>query len=413
MSGDILGTVQSLQYTDKRAAERLLVPFIRETFTLDVEDVTLRPSAVSLNSFNGYARLRDGDQVFFKTHIEADNVIDEYYNAELLAHAGYPVLRPLYSSQQSGKQFLIYPMVTCPSVFDVAWEIETGQRAFDPQLITAQQNTDVTLYEIYRRTLQEQPAASARIAPVHQLFYHRLTGGRLDRFYGPGSAISWQDERIPVEEVWKARWIINGTQYDAALAELIAGAIEMLNPTQAGAAVVGHGDAHNGNLFYCEDSSHLTYFDPAFAGTHEPLLDLTKPLFHNVFAMWMYYPTIIDERLHLTLRRDGNVWIVDHDYVIHPIRHAFLESKVTRVLGPILREMSSRELLRPDWRSYLKSALLCCPLLTMNLADSNRFPPQIALLGLAMAVQMGANPVSGSRGLLESALDDVASTLSL
>ncbi len=57
--------------------------------------VELRPLAVSLNSFNGFMTVRDGAagsrRYFFKTHIESDGVIDEYYHAALLAEAGYPV----------------------------------------------------------------------------------------------------------------------------------------------------------------------------------------------------------------------------------------------------------------------------------------------------------------------------------
>src|SRR5690606_21946052 len=120
----------------------------------------------------------------------------------------------------------------------------------------------------------------------------------------------------------------NGKTYPETLDELIERAINLLNPAQAGAAVVGHGDAHNGNVFYCPDQDVLTYFDPAFAGTHHPLLDLTKPLFHNVFAMWMYHPRYFDERVTVRLERDGDVWRLEHNFPLHPIRQMFLNSKV-------------------------------------------------------------------------------------
>ena len=82
---------------------------------------------------------------------------------------------------------------------------------------------------------------------------------------------------------------------------MIARAKFLLEPAQSGPAVVGHGDAHNGNLFLRE--AGMVYFDPAFAGRHDPLLDLVKPLYHNVHAMWMYFPDVLVEERGATLER--------------------------------------------------------------------------------------------------------------
>ncbi|HRF93751.1 MAG TPA: hypothetical protein PLZ51_01090, partial [Aggregatilineales bacterium] len=124
---NILQTIQQLQFTDKPQAESLLITFIRETFDLSVQSVELRPLATSLNSFNGFITLVDGKKLFFKTHTEQDTVIDEYYNARLLADVGYPIIQPLYSTTKTGQQFLIYEVITAPSVFDVAWDLELRQ----------------------------------------------------------------------------------------------------------------------------------------------------------------------------------------------------------------------------------------------------------------------------------------------
>src|SRR5262245_48472243 len=134
---DLLQRIQALQFNDKTAAENLLLGFIRQTFPLDVVAVELRPLAVSLNSFNGFLTLADGKRLFFKTHTEPDNVIGEYYNAATLAGAGYPVIQPLYSSTEAGKQLLIYEVIDSPSVFDVAWEIENHGKT-EPGLVEAQ-----------------------------------------------------------------------------------------------------------------------------------------------------------------------------------------------------------------------------------------------------------------------------------
>jgi hypothetical protein len=286
-------------------------------------------------------------------------------------------------------------------VFDTAWAIESGAAADDPALAVAQQESDDRLFALYADSLAVQDAESAARAPIHQLFYHRLTGGRLERFYGPGTTIGWQGELIPMEMVRAVRWTINGLEYPDTLDELIARAIRLLQPVQAGISVIGHGDAHNGNVFYCEDG--LMYFDPAFAGRHDPLLDLTKPLYHNVFAMWMYHPDWFDARMRLSLTREGNHWIVEYDYPLHPIRSMFLGSKIERTLTPLIALLRARGLLRPDWKAYLKAALMCCPLLTMNLTDRARFSYDIALLGLTHAIEMGSS-ADGALNRIDEAL---------
>ena len=46
----------------------------------------------------------------------------------------------------------------------------------------------------------------------------------------------------------------------------------------------------------------------------------------------------------------------------------------------------------------------------MNLADRTRFSPSIAMLGLAMAIEMGAES-AGKRSLIDQLLDEVDSAI--
>lgn len=402
---DLLQQIQQLQFTDRSGAEALLLAFVRQIYAPDVAAVELRPLAVSLNSFNGFITLADGKRLFFKTHTEPDTVIHEYYNAAALAQAGYPVIQPIFSSTEAGKQFLVYDLIEAPSVFDVAWAVETGQSDALPALAEAQNAADEHLQRIYRDTLQIQPSHEAEQSPIHQLFYHRLTGGRLARFYAPDVEIALPGIICPMREVRLARWEINGQVYAETLDDIIDRSIRLLHPAQTGPSVIGHGDAHNGNVFFRADGS-LLYFDPAFAGRHHPLLDLTKPLFHNVFAMWMYFPQEKRQQTRITLNRDGDVWRIEYDYGLHPVREMFLRTKVEQVLIPTLQDLKRRAWLRDDWRAYIKGALFCCPFLTMNLADSQKFSPEISLLGLAMAVEMGADS-QGKRSRIDAILDEV------
>ncbi len=410
MSSDLLERIQSMQFKDQGGAEALLLSFLRETFPqLNITTVTLRPQAVSLNSFNGFLAMNDGTRLFFKTHVETGNVVGEYYNAAMLADAGYPVLQPLYSSTRYGQHLLIYPVMDSPTVFDAARAIEDTDTFDSPTaqaLTAAQQASDDQLHELYAATLTQQLATEAAAQPVHQLFHHRLAGERYRRFYGQGQTITLpHGQTLSFAALAQYTWTINGAHYSDTLTDIIARALHLLNPAQPGPSIIGHGDAHNGNVFFTDEG--LVYFDPAFAGRHHPLLDLTKPLFHNAFAMWMYFPEAERGDLSITLNADGRHMHVTHNYDLNALRHMFLESKVQRVLLPILQQLKDHDQLRRDWRAYLKSALFACPFLTLDL---KRFPPEITLLGLTMAVQMGAES-QGERSRIDRVLDDTETVL--
>lgn len=416
MTVNILEEIQSLQFTDKPAAEMLLLNFVRETFALAAQSVEIRPLAVSLNSFNGFLTLQDESRLFFKTHTEPGGVIGEYYNAMELAEAGYPVLQPLYSSTEAGKQFLIYEVITDPSVFEVAWSIENGDESRLKVLTDAQNKSDDDLLGIYKQSLALQNADDAANSPVHQLFYHRLTGGRLGQFYGDENqdvTLKLPHSDVSMRDIRQLKWIINDQLYDETLNDIIQRAINLLNPAQSGASVIGHGDAHNGNVFLRSNAvpeGELLYFDPAFAGRHHPILDITKPLFHNVFAMWMYYPHEKRQSLKIEYTIDGDTLNVSHNYSLLAVREMFLQSKVGRVLIPVLQLLKLHGMLSDNWKETLKSALFCCPFLTMNLTNSAKFPPEISLLGLSMAVEMGAES-RGKRSKIDQVLDEVAAAL--
>lgn len=408
-----LQQIRDLQYHDKAQAEALLLAFLNDNYPLQVTAVELTPLAVSLNSFNGFLTLANGKRRFFKTHTETDTVIEEYYNAEMLAEQGYPVIQPLFKSTEPGKQLLIYERIDDQSVFDVAHHIEKhGDQQQLALLAQAQHTADHDLLTYYRQSMQVQHAADAAQAPIHQLFYHRLTGGRLDRFYAPDQHMVLPQGTVTSATVRQAKWIINGQVYHQTLDDIITYAIQNLNPHRAGLSIVGHGDAHNGNVFLqiMPERPQLLYFDPAFAGRHHPLLDLAKPLFHNVFAMWMYYPHDHEQARHIQLDQHDGIWHVCYDNALSDVRQMFLQSKVQNTLIPILRDLQASEQLPINWRAYLKSALFCCPFLTLNLADHTKFPPSIRLLGLAMSVEMGSESHK-RRSLIDQTLDDVQAHL--
>jgi phosphoglycolate phosphatase-like HAD superfamily hydrolase len=394
---DNLATIQRLQFSEREKAERLLRRWFDRHMRLAVEDVTLTPKAVSLNSFNGFYR-SGGEEFFFKTHVEEQGTLEEYYHAERLSQAGYNIVQPLRTLHESGRQMVIYPVVRWPVVFDLARAVETGDAeksagVMAETLAAAEREECPRLLDIYRSTLQFSSAEEHAQAPIHQLYWHRLAGERLRMFY-EGKRLSLpRSGSVPIKSLLRARWYVNGVAQQYTLGELIERAKSVLHPARAAMTVVGHGDAHFGNVFL-EAQRRYLYFDPAFAGRHSPLLDVVKPLFHNIFATWMYFPHEVARDMQLSLTIQHGIIEVEHDFTLTAVRQAILRAKVEHLLRPLVAELAAREALPDDWREIVQLALMCCPLLTINLADSERFPPEISWLGLSLAVQMGNSGIS-------------------
>jgi phosphoglycolate phosphatase-like HAD superfamily hydrolase len=399
---DDLETIQKLQFTQRDLAELSLQRWFVLHMHLATEQVMLTPKPVSLNSFNGFYRA-NGEEYFFKTHVEEQGILEEYYHAEMLAEAGYNVVRPLRILHEKGQQMVTYPVVRWPVMFDLMREVETGnsEHATLETLVSAERNEDERLLRMYAGTLAFSSAQEHAQAPIHQLFWHRLTGGRLQHFYAnqpvvlparegqPGDSTS-----LTFEDLLRYRWRINGEPVDGdqqTLGALIERAKIVLDPQREAATIIGHGDAHFGNVFLegQENQRRYLYFDPAFAGRHAAILDIVKPFFHNVFATWMYFAEAVAQDLHIAVTLRGETVEIEHDYVLTPVRQALLDTKVTHLLKPLLALLREQRDLLVDWQEIMQMALMCCPLLTLNLLDTRRLPTSVCWLGLSQVMQMG------------------------
>jgi phosphoglycolate phosphatase-like HAD superfamily hydrolase len=406
---DDQATIQSLQFTEREKAEVLLRRWFARHMDLHVETVHLTPRPVSLNSFNGIYEL-NGEEYFFKTHVEAQGILEEYYHAELLFNAGYNVVKPLRTVHEKGQQMVVYPVVRWPVMFDLMRAVETGDtsQATIESLSAAERRECERLLEIYQRTLAPGSAEEHAKAPVHQLFWHRITGGRLASFYEgklfefPDQEDHAQPQGLLFEDLQRYRWTINGTPVDGdflTLGDLIERAKIVLDPARAAQTVIGHGDAHFGNVFL-EEQKLYQYFDPAFSGRHSPLLDIVKPFFHNIFATWMYFPREVAQDLKLSVAVHGDRIFVEHNYYPLPsVRQAMLRTKIDNLLKPLLALLREHDALPDDWEDQFRLALMCCPLLTVNLLDREKRSAALGWLGLSQVMQMGNLAVLKESGL--------------
>ena len=326
--------------------------------------------------------------MFFKSHIEPNGAIDEYYNTTILLDAGYNVVLPLHVVREPTRQIAFYPKVLWPVIFDLARQIERGE----PSDIAASKMLDVEKAEcgrllgIYRSTaLRSSPEVNAK-APVHQLFWHRLVN-RFQRFYGSAELTATDGQIAAMPQLLAADWTINSVEQPRTLGQLMNEAQRVLDPEQPALTAIGHGDAHYGNVFL-ESQKDFLYFDPAFAGRHSPLLDVAKPLFHNVFAQWMYFPKESDAEGSMAVNVGEGHIDVEYSSSLPPLRQGILDIKRGSLIQPLAAWLEDEGGLTSGLRP-LELALMCCSLLTMNLADKSRFPGSVGWFGMALAVQMG------------------------
>ncbi len=409
---------------DYEGAGRVIADLVRAAFGLAATAATINRDQYSLNSLNGIVAIGDGSEYFFKFHQEEGegDTVAEYYRAETLRDAGYPVDVPAYASREVGRQILLYRRRHDPRFADLCRAAELDRNTDIAPLIRAQEDLDRIIGERYLATLHSARAEDAAAEPVHRLFHARLVdpdrperlGGRAARFYldqpfeFPGLATHWRD-------IGQCRWRINGVEYQGTLAGLFEESRQILAPSRfAGAAVVAHGDAHNANV-WCENAQgpapRLVFFDPAFAGSHVPaLLAEIKATFHNIFAhpFWLYDAKLAAEKHHASVRLRGDVLEVEHDWRLSDLRSAFLDSKVRQVWRPLLTELKRRGQLPADWRRIIRCALFCCPTLVMNLrAGAGDHNPVSSAIGLSVAVMAGSEPAAGGDAL-STRLDDLA-----
>lgn len=423
-------------------AEAVIAGLVAEVADFTPARVEINRDGYSLNSVNGFIEAADGRSFFFKFHQEEDEAetVGEYYRAELLAGAGFPVDRPVVASGAVGRQILIYARRDQPRLADLARAVEAEAAGIGgpapvaaARLIAAQADADRLVADRYLATLHDITADEAAAEPLHRLFHDRLIdhgaperpGGRMARFYESrvfhlGGRAEAPDLTLSWHQLKDLRWTVGGITYDRGLGALFDEARARLLPSRfAGAGVVAHGDAHNANVWFETGADgmadRLVFFDPAFAGAHVPaLLAEVKATFHNIFAhpFWLYDAAVAEGlyTVRARLDADGRGITIHHDHDPGPLRRAFLAAKGDLLWRPLLQALAARGQLDADWRRVVKLALFCCPTLVMNLRagpDGGHHGPAASALGLAIAVAMGAEPAGGATDPLSTMLDAV------
>jgi hypothetical protein len=406
-----------------REAEAVISNLIATTFDLPVAAVEINRDRYSLNSLNGFVTTGDGRAFFFKFHQEEGeaDTVGEYYRAEVLRDAGFPVDLPQHSSGEVGRQILLYRRRAEPRFADLCRATDMGEGGAAP-LIDAQRALDKLIGERYLATLHATDVAHVEAESIHRLFHARLVdpggeqeiGGRVRRFYVdqvfrfPSATLHWR-------ELADMRWRINGVAYGGTLRGLFEESRTRLQPARLAdhGAVIAHGDAHNANVWAepADGAPRLVFFDPAFAGLHIPaLLAEIKATFHNIFAhpLWLYDAPIADRRFTAEVTVVDDVLDIRTDWQLSPLRKEFLAAKAALVWQPLLAALQRCGWLPAEWRRVVRCALFCCPTLVMDLRAGGGADHTLvtSAIGLAVAIMMGGEPETGADPL-SAALDSI------
>ena len=374
---------------------------IEELPSLGTVTVAVNNDRYSLNSLNGTVTQADGTTSFFKLHVEEgeERTVQEYYRAELLHRAGWPVERPWFASTTPGRQFLLYHFQHHQRLADAARHAEMNPANSHSTLVVAQQVLDKLIGAQMIASLHEAPLGESEREPVHQLFHHRLVdpgtpmrlGGRAARFYQGAQFVFPDSVVLDWEELASLKWRINGVLLSHSFADLLDESRAVLDPSALAVhgALTAHGDDHNANVWLTPDGLRL--FDPAFAGEHLPaLLAQVKATFHNVWAhpFWLYDAALSEATWQVCAANDDGVLDIDTDWEPGDLRTAFLASKTEHVWRPLVAELTHRGWLPPNWERVVRCALFCCPTLVLDLRSRG---PRTNALGMAVAMMMGSS----------------------
>jgi hypothetical protein len=103
----------------------------------------------------------------------------------------------------------------------------------------------------------------------------------------------------------------------------------------------------------------------------------------------MYFPHEVVRDLELSVSVYAKQIYIEHNYALAPVRRDIASTKREYLLYPLISLLKSHGAWHDSDEEMLKLALMCCPLLTINLLDAQRIPPAITWLGLVHAVQLG------------------------
>jgi hypothetical protein len=183
-------------------------------------------------------------------------------------------------------------------------------------------------------------------------------------------------QHVSYKSFYESPLVVNGVQYPS-LCHLLKEAEAVLSPHQQwGPKVFGLGDGHGGNVMIGtqilrNSSRELLYIDYEAAGFHSPILDITKPLFNDVFFN-IFYQDLLDRSQDVVTSFEQDQIHIRVDLTLDLLSKTIFEIKWRYLLEPFCLVMQQHgfDLLSFTNMRKLASALLTCTILARNFSGN-------------------------------------------
>ncbi len=381
--GDIEGSDEKSKRPDKKEYYvQIASPIIPKTHSplriakkMDEEISELRyittSGPFSSNSKYGVAVLSNGENVFFKEMLNEFRFRGEIYGFTT-ASAYYGRLQePIFTDP--GKNMIAYKWfdgdITARKRLDLVTD-DLMKNYMETELRKAEDSLNAYLLsatDIHKGVVKKEELYTSRI---HDLFYGRLMGDRLSKFYNDFT-FETNGIKVGFEELMGMTIVINGVTYrsirdsvDKARSDLFP---EYLNEKLM---ICGLGDAHSGNIMSSGNPDDYLYIDYEFSGFHSPYLDMAKAIYNDCSFNIFYVDKLPKQDFHIEVKVDGDRLIIEHDYKFDSLSKFLLKTKMEGVVLPMRDFLNGKGISTDDdWLDTLGSAMLCCGLLTRNLSE--------------------------------------------
>lgn len=116
---------------------------------------------------------------------------------------------------------------------------------------------------------------------TNSLFYKRINGERFDLFYkdSPNNISKYFDKKI----------ILNGTPFEQSINDIftqIKKKYKSLNKDKSLPGILGHGDAHHGNIIV---NGKIYFIDNEYAGYMPAFMELAKPYYNDLLGTLLFH----------------------------------------------------------------------------------------------------------------------------
>lgn len=337
----------------------------------------------SSNSNYGLAVFDSGEKAFFKEMLNQYRFRGEIYG--LITTSAYfkNIRLPIYTD----------PEVNLLSYDWFPGDILARQRLVDPNQDTANKIMELELrraedhLNAYIRSSQDSKNNNEEMygSRIHDLFYGRLTGNRLNEYYG-GLSIEIEEESVSFSKLATLPIKINNHLFPS-INEIIQLSTQRLNPEnlREKEMVCGFGDAHSGNIICSNNLEEYSYIDYEFAGFHSPYLDIAKQLYNDTAYQLLYADKLPQSPKKYSVSIKNNYLVIDHGFVPDRISRLIYKTKLEGILLPYRKYcLDQKKPQDKDWKEMLGSALFCCGFLTRNISE---FSTQDFIINLANSIE--------------------------